>query len=419
MVRITMALCVLGVGACDTAAQLEEDRAKNPSLHDGRNGMADLPFASGGAGDLVLVPQDKGALSPACLDGSPYGFYFVPSPTNSTKWTVSISGGGWCYNESLCLERAGTGLGSSKKWAQQMGCGCMNLKDGATWEDEDPIDHDCNCIYSPYCDGASFAGYREAPWPVPDSPGQALTFRGIKNFDALMDATLERMGGTAEELVLTGGSAGGLSTFLHLDRAAKRFDPKKTRVTGAPVVGYFLDHDDFFKDENNYTAWMKYIYGMQNLTSGPDGGLSEACVEANPEDPHYCFMSPHENPFIETPFFVFNSKFDAWQIGNELQLKSWNTTAEMGAITTYGKDFDAAFEVVTKRAPRNGGFITTCICHGCPWSDLVLEGRNSYQYYNDWYAANGSATFHIDARGPNGDGALDALTACAPFPKTE
>ena len=117
MVRITMALCVLGVGACDTAAQFEEDRAKNPSLHDGRNGMADLPFASGGAGDLVLVPQDKGALSPACLDGSPYGFYFVPSPTNSTKWTVSISGGGWCYNESLCLERAGTGLGSSKKWA--------------------------------------------------------------------------------------------------------------------------------------------------------------------------------------------------------------------------------------------------------------------------------------------------------------
>ena len=54
--------------------------------------MADLRFASGGAGDLHLVPQTEGDLSPACLDGSPYGFYFVPSTTNSTKWTVSISG---------------------------------------------------------------------------------------------------------------------------------------------------------------------------------------------------------------------------------------------------------------------------------------------------------------------------------------
>ena len=46
---------------------------------------------------LTLFPQDVGTLSPANLDGSPYGVYFRPSPSGkSTKWTVSIEGGGWC-----------------------------------------------------------------------------------------------------------------------------------------------------------------------------------------------------------------------------------------------------------------------------------------------------------------------------------
>ena len=48
---------------------------------------------------LTLSPynshKDKGDESPACLDGSPYGFYFSPSQKGSTKWTISINGGGW------------------------------------------------------------------------------------------------------------------------------------------------------------------------------------------------------------------------------------------------------------------------------------------------------------------------------------
>ena len=51
----------------------------------------------------------------------------------------------------------------------------------------------------------------------------------------------------ATEFVLTGGSAGGLSTFLHADRVAARVKaaaPKidAARIFAAPVVGYFLDH---------------------------------------------------------------------------------------------------------------------------------------------------------------------------------
>ena len=52
--------------------------------------------------NLTFLPQDATttATHAACLDGSPYGFYFAPSKTGSTKWTVSINGGGW-YREDV------------------------------------------------------------------------------------------------------------------------------------------------------------------------------------------------------------------------------------------------------------------------------------------------------------------------------
>ena len=57
-----------------------------PTVHDGK-----------AVGKLVLLPQPSGeeATFPAALDGSPFGFYYAASP--STKWTINIQGGGWCY----------------------------------------------------------------------------------------------------------------------------------------------------------------------------------------------------------------------------------------------------------------------------------------------------------------------------------
>ena len=190
---------------------------------------------------------------------------------------------------------------------------------------------DCNCIYMPYGDGASFSGYRPDPWPVPGMPGKTLTFRGIKNLHATVTWALEHGLKDATEFVLTGGSAGGLSTFLHSDRVAARVRaeaPNIKKIVSAPVVGYFLDHDNYAHtsgtpntpdwNKENYTGWMEYIYHMQNLTFGEDGGLTKACEDRHPDEPWLCFMSPHMNDVIQTPFFMFNSKYDQWQISNEL-----------------------------------------------------------------------------------------------------
>merc|ERR1712048_552012 len=144
---------------------------------------------------------------------------------------------------------------------------------------------------------------------------------------------------------------------------------------------------------------------MQNLTFGSDGGLTKACQEKHPDTPGLCFMSPHMNDVIQTPFFMFNSKYDAWQLGNEFQ-SPWNPPAEKQGVIQYGQDFmDQLSPVYTGGVTKNGGMITSCICHGCPWSDLSLEGKGTYQHYADWFygKTTGPASMHIDQRLPNGN----------------
>ena len=383
---------------------------------------------------LTLLPQDAGASSPATLDGSPYGIYFKPSQSGkSTKWTVSIEGGGWCYDEAMCLSRSKTALGTSKAWPstmpfsldpagmhfRQWEMGCMNAFNSTT------LDMDCNAIYLPYGDGASFSGFRPEPWPVPGSDAR-LWFRGIKNLEAAIAWALERGLGNATEVVVTGVSAGGLSSFMHMDRIAKlvRQVSPRAQVRGAPVVGFFLDHANFANNSaTSYTSRMQYLFKMQNLTFGADGGVMSACAAAYPANQrHYCFMAPHLARFVQTPFFVFNSRYDAWQLGNILQIDGWGTKAKQDAVVRYGADFLTQFHsAVLEGSHHNGShgaFISTCICHACPFPTLELDGKTAFEHYTAWYVgatAGGAESVHIDTRPPNGGGTLkDSL--CAAFP---
>ena len=412
-------------------------------LGQGLLGMSDSGPPTYTNASLHLLPQTAGTLSPAALDGSPYGFYFQPSPTGSKRWTISIEGGGWCYNEGSCWHRSKTHLGTSKNLPRTGGrCTCMNVHPSAGGDGQ--LVDDCNCVRMAYLDGASFSGYRAEPWPVPGSPNnETLYFRGIKNLDATLDFLLwqtpENGMDQATEVVVTGISAGALSTFLHLDRIAQAVHTVKSdcRVYGAPMAGYFLDHATFPgvtptpATPSNYTDEMAYIYNMQNLTFGTDGGLTKACESAFPDAPHYCFMSPHMHTLIEHPFYVFNSKFDSWQLNRELQIYNWTTDAAQAfSVIAYGMDFLDQFRSVLEQENGNGGFVTSCICHGgCNWHNRALDdgshnkhdttGRMSpIEHYALW--ANGERqgmdSFFVDESIiPNQDAKLNKNDRCFPF----
>jgi hypothetical protein len=432
---IIAALTTTSALACNTAEELRRDLATPFNSHNGlgsivRDESILRDSAGSRVGPIVKLPQTGSNTDPAALDGSPYAFYFVPSTTGSTQWTINIEGGGWCYDETLCYARSKTKLGTSTVLPPTSGCSCMNT------DAQGPVS-DCNCLYMPYLDGASFSGYRAEPWPVPNTNGSTLTFRGIKNIDATLQWAFERgLATNATEFVLTGGSAGGLSTFLHADRVADQIrarNPGIQKVVAAPVVGYFLDHPDIDGTvgqpntptwlKEDYTDWMKYIYTMQNLTFGNDGGLMESCQRKHLKEPWLCFMSPHMQDVIQTPFFVFNSKYDAWQINEILKANPWShNTTRQNSIVQYGVDFLTAFQPVMTNWENltHGAFITSCICHGCPWGEqsaLVFKTLNPYQAYANWYTGKtkGMDNIHIDPRQPNGGGTITD-PACKSYP---
>eukprot|EP01043_Picozoa_sp_COSAG02_P009144 COSAG02_NODE_306_length_25175_cov_76.540118_5_plen_166_part_00 len=158
---------------------------------------------------------------------------------------------------------------------------------------------------------------------------------------------------------------------------------------------------------------------MQNLSFGDDGALTAGCEAAHPGNPGLCFMSPHMAGFIQTPFFMFNSRFDAWQLAN-INQAGWSTLPEQQAVLQYGTDFLVQWQRVVPVNGRNGAFITTCICHGCNWTSFVQEEKNSYAHYADWVhgVTNGNASLHVDMRPPNRGGAI-ADPHCATFPQID
>ena len=161
-------------------------------------------------GTLIKLPQPKGeeATFPAALDGSPYAFYFAPSTSNSTQWTININGGGWCYDEMDCACRAKDALGTSTLASPTGGGNCKNPSEAGG------LIQNCNSVDLLYLDGASFSGYRADPVPVPGSSAK-LWMRGIKNLDATIDWLFANGGlGDATEVLLSGESAGELIFFF-------------------------------------------------------------------------------------------------------------------------------------------------------------------------------------------------------------
>lgn len=114
-------------------------------------------------------------------------------------------------------------------------------------------------------------------------------------------------------------------------------------------------------------------------------------------------------------------RFDAWQIGNILQLATWKTKAQQNAILEYGSNFLTQFTAAVHaagaaREREHGAFISTCICHACPFPTLQLNGKTAFEHYAAWYLGQtqGSNSMHIDTRLPNGGGEItDPL--CAKF----
>ncbi len=104
-----------------------------------------------------------------------------------------------------------------------------------------PTMYNWNHIYFRYCDGGSFSGNRMDPIIQNNAK---MYFRGKLILDALIrtlrnDYNFDK----ATDIVISGGSAGGLATFAHTNYIANMVDLKPTKIVSLPnvlILGMFL-----------------------------------------------------------------------------------------------------------------------------------------------------------------------------------
>lgn len=118
-----------------------------------------------------------------------------------------------------------------------------------------------------YCDGASFSGDVSEPVIV---NGTKLFFRGARILTQVIRHAQSTFGlSHAKEVLLSGCSAGGLSTYLHADRVGSLLGPNVKRYKAAAVSGFFLNHTNV-DGVAVYPDQMSNVFSMQNCSGGVD-----------------------------------------------------------------------------------------------------------------------------------------------------
>ncbi|CAK9177180.1 unnamed protein product, partial [Ilex paraguariensis] len=236
----------------------------------------------------------KGAV---CLDGSPPAYHFDKGfGAGTNNWLVHIEGGGWCNNVTTCLARKNTRLGSSKKMVTQLSfSGLLSNK-----PQFNPDFYNWNRIKVRYCDGASFTGDVEAV-----DRATNLHYRGARIFLAVIEDLLAKGMKNAENAILSGCSAGGLTSILHCD-SFRALVPMGTKVKCFSDAGYFINAKDV-----SGALHIEGVYNEVVMTHGSAKNLPASCTSKM--RPSLCFFPQNVAQGIQTPLFMVNAAYDSWQ----------------------------------------------------------------------------------------------------------
>jgi len=246
--------------------------------------------------------------------------------------------------------------------------------------------------------------------------------RGKRIQEAVVQDLLDNYGMKgATNVILTGGSSGGLATYLTCDRVGEQVKAANasTRYTCLADAGYFLHHDAINGANGTSESFKRSYYGWNST-----GGTNQACVEdkAKTGEDWKCIFAEYVAPYIKSELYVMQNLYDSWQINNILHIgcSTYNkpmtscNAAQMAALEQYGSDMRAALGPLTSN-PNVGMFTPSCIAH-CQsvenehpmalwyWPDRwsIVEPASNATFYpmtafNAWYSgsAKGAGTKHV------------------------
>jgi hypothetical protein len=188
-----------------------------------------LCYGCAAAGTIPQAIADE--FGAKCINGEPPAYYISRNAT-SDKWVLFLEGGGWKFttaNKQTNLEGGPFYSPTTADIGGIMGADPALNPDFYTW----------NRVFMHYCDGTSMGSSRTDPIIVQNRDGSQgqRWWRGRNCFNAVI-ATIQRNEGfeNMTEVILVGGSAGGLAVFYNIDHLATLL-PSTVRLTGFPGAG--------------------------------------------------------------------------------------------------------------------------------------------------------------------------------------
>ncbi|XP_048438944.1 pectin acetylesterase 12-like [Pyrus x bretschneideri] len=348
--------------------------------------------SSNSANDILMVEitlvEGAAAKGAVCLDGTVPAYHLhrgYGSGVNS--WLIHLQGGAWCNDTKSCSNRKLSAYGSSAHMEKERAfSGILSNK-----SEENPEFFNWNRVELRYCDGASFSG---------DSENQEaqLQFRGQRIWLSAMDDLMSKGMRNANQALLSGCSAGGLSSILHCDEFRSLF-PTTTKVKCLSDAGFFLDAVDI----SGGRTLRDYYSGVVSL-QGVQENLPRFCTSHL--DPTSCFFPENLIANITTPLFILNSAYDSWQIYNSLAPPSadpggeWNScrlnlascsASQMQILQGFRNQMLNAVKQFSV-SNQTGMFINSCFAH-CQTGQSAWSARDSPAVGNktiaeavgDWY----------------------------------
>lgn len=158
---------------------------------------------------------------------------------------------------------------------------------------QNPNFHNANHVFVPYCTSDAWSGTRRASQRTVSFMGSYVLREVIRE---LADYEQLQM---AEELFLTGSSAGAVGVLVNVDDIASLLAPSGVRTMGIIDSGWFLDNDPFSSHCADPMGQCSIIQNLKQAVHLWGANVPKSCRDEYPDETWKCFLGYKVFPLIE------------------------------------------------------------------------------------------------------------------------
>lgn len=257
-----------------------------------------------------------------CNDGTPGAYVFRPGVGRGAKrWIIYLEGGGNCSNAADCKLRYDTTPFYMSSSGTTDGQVFPTVLEGlkSTDKAQNPDFYDANLVQLMYCSSDTWSGDVAGNSTLPTDNLGRWDFRGRRIVEAVLTELLPQGLGAAEEVLLTGSSAGGIGVVNNADDIRLAL-PAATRYVALMDAGFFFDYPAFdYTTKLESTAMPTQRQAQLAEAVAAWGGRGDASCDAaasNSAARALCrsvydvLLAGH----VKTPLFIRQSIYDMVQL---------------------------------------------------------------------------------------------------------